>query len=279
MFRQERVERFGTFCTDYVPPGGEASRDDVFLTSHVAVLGFLFIGEKAAVLWDHDTLPFPEEALSYGFRRAGKILYDPASAMETIARHPDVFNGAPHDLQVLMEGLSDGRDERRDERLGLLLGFPKTSVLQFARRETRYTWAWSELLDTLQAEHPGELAHMSALTELNDPDAVCAWYARLLALYRRKIGIGDEDMPLVLSEVRMLMDARSVDIHGMTWVDPEPNEESDQRQRDLRIAYRESGLADIIEPLRHAAGIRPQREYVRLQLQGVVTGDASSVLR
>lgn len=68
--------------------------------------------------------------------------------------------------------------------------------------------------------------------------------------YCEQYGFTRDQIPSIRASFEHMYEttAHSQDVHGVTWVDPVPSEESEQRRRLMQTAYEEAGIEQIIAP-------------------------------
>ena len=203
----------------------------------------VFLGEKPSCLDATINLEDDEILKEFGLKREGRYIYDPKQVEAVIARHSEVFQ--QHNLRTAEDtmrwlnktSLTEGAVER-----GLILGIPLTAIRD-------YIMYSSLSINNIIINLHNLLVSLNLQADLLEETYFTGnilqgrqFIEESLQQHTEQLGIQTRDIPRLMEEVDVLIQRRTVNVYGVTWVEQGESSESIQRQSKLRNAFEKSGI-------------------------------------
>ncbi len=128
---------------------------------------------------------------------------------------------------------------------GLILGFPRPSIEQFLHVESLQIQKLAFSLLEIFGEGTKDYNYLvdSFFGKRQDKHAISSFIHQKLLKNSTSLGISIGDIPRLMDELRYVLSAQSVNVHGVSWVDHDVSVESTHLQQRLSAAFERSEIS------------------------------------
>ena len=206
----------------------------------------LFLGEKPALFSATSVARQLETELrAFGIESVGAYSYSPEAVQTVLQTFPDDFKDLPTDSpQAFMSFLAAQDAKSYGLQRGLILGFPRPSIEQFLHVESLQVQKLALSLLEIFGEGTKDYNYLvdSFFGKRQDKHAITSFMHQNLLIHSTRLGISIGDIPRLMDELRYVLSARSVNVHGVSWVDHDVSAESTHLQQRLIAAFDRSEI-------------------------------------
>jgi hypothetical protein len=212
----------------------------------------LFLGEKPAVFGVTSVARSLEAELrQFGLESAGDYVYSPQAIQAVLQGSPADFEGLPIDSpQSFMTFLASQDMRTYALQRGLILGYPRAAIQQYEYEQTLQIKKLASSLLEIFGEGTKDWDFLvdSFFGNRTNKRAIESFFQEKLMQHANRLGIASGDLPRLMDELRYVLSAQSVNVHGVIWIDHEASDESSKKQQRLHAAFQRSGILGIASP-------------------------------
>lgn len=225
---------------------------DVDPQIYIGPIQAMFLGEKPACFALESCALLYRELSHFDFITLGDYTYSPEQVATVIKNHPEIFS--EYNLQTPGEVIRylNSADREQDGLIrGLILGYPKDSVLNYEKCQLSYGNKEVRLIGRLyELGDEGIKLKLDGVRDgIMDFDSLCEFLKNKFSLHKKFLGLSDSDLKtLDYENVRYsLYNSKVVNIHGVTWVDYDLPNNSPTFKKRLKKAFETSGILGVIK--------------------------------
>lgn len=232
----------------------------------IGSLQAVFLGEKPAFFSSEhkdkieDLVPFFR---TIGFTVVGAYVFRLEEVQKTIEQHSEDFAELnTQDAISVMQMVNQANIETYNIPRGLVLGFPRSAVINYPKAEAggKKAWQLRLMIRSKQEWSPENRTQIEAeLVDIiygQNNQGARGFFLK----YQQDFAITDTDIENLLIEAY----STSASIYGVAWKDcGGPTEESEKKQERLKFAFEISGILRIIPQKNIASGIIEVRKQVK----------------
>ena len=212
----------------------------------------VFLKEKPAYLASSSLVDAPglkSTLLKVGLQCDGLYIYDSKEVQRTLAAYPDECSGFPTSSpDAFMRAFASTPLDQCTLLRGLILGFPKSSVIAYVRQDAMPIHDIAKRLHDILSEHSDERVFMERewFGNRRHKEDIVRFFTEQLKRQKSALRISDEEIPELLEQVRHLLNVTAVNIQGNIWADYIPSAESRRKQQRLCAAFERSGILNSL---------------------------------
>jgi len=242
----EDIEKWKEGADAYRKFASKTGIHDSPVQKYEGELQALFLKEKPAIFAFRGTADMIESLKTFGFKAQGDFIYDVEQVQSVIDSHTEFFTQyGSTDADEVMEKLAKEKNSSAVVCRGIVLGFPVASALGYERidkyKVSDIAYKLFEVLkDDPEKQDYLELNFFSGSRQGNKP--LFDFMSQLIQTHPFELGVTQEEIPTLISELRDLIYSKRISIYGNNWVDYGDNQESEVRQQRLRTAFEQSGI-------------------------------------
>ena len=248
-YSKEDLEKWREGASNYKKFLGLDGVQDSLLSQNNGQLKALFLKEKPALFALASLVVLKPALLSFGFKVTGEYVYSAEQVQIVINNNQETFTqyGAT-DADAVMERLSREENPSANIIRGLVLGFPLKSAEAFEKtgkyKINTVVLKLYELMKTNTEKQ--KFLELNFYTEKREGNnAVFDFILQEIKSHQQELEITPEDIPELTSQLKELIQAKSVDVYDNAWFDYEDDPESQRRQLRLKAAFENSGILDL----------------------------------
>lgn len=218
----------------------------------------LFLGEKPMVNISTDTpysLSLREKLAQYDLEVHHGFIVD-RNQLDTLIRSKQKFFERYHitSTDEALERMGETHSQEQEALMGVMLGYPQSAAEDYEAmypipQVMRHIIDFPEIdtADKRLLQHTFELGLLLPEEESPFPD-VTVHESEIIPLVERygpAVGLQTQDIKDICDKLPVYLNAQGANVHGITWLDFKPSQESIHKQARLKAAFETSGILDI----------------------------------
>lgn len=221
------------------------TRTTVYSQTDIGAIQAMFLGEKPAAFQIKLATETRSELEKRRFRFIGGYVYKPELVEQVLRDYPDEFQRYGFSSsEGVMNALANSEPKELNLIRGLVLGFPLSAARDFEYASSLKINDMAKRLFELLEDDSVNQAFLARnfFDKRSQNTALVPFFEEQLIRFQQQLNITDVEIPQLINEVEYLIKGKSVNIHGVYWIEYEESVESIIKQERLRQAFEESGI-------------------------------------
>lgn len=220
-------------------------RIETYSKHEIGSIQAMFLGEKPAVLKNKLAFEHKKDLENFGFKFTNNYCYKPDLIQNIIEKYKNKVDFSSNTPDVLMNELDEARLEDHSIIKGLILGFPLAVAEDFDNASKFESRKVIKALYDILPQNEKDFLEVNFYTEkIQGNQEIFEWVINKLVVLKKELNISEDDLPKLTDEIRSLINAKTVNIHGVIWTDYQYSSESRTKQERLAKAFESSGILD-----------------------------------
>lgn len=164
--------------------------------------------------------------------------------------HPEVFTiFETTDPDVVIHKIAEQYTLAHDRALGLILGYPLPEIVGYEKaRKQKISSVMEKLYNALPEDSPDKEILLNGYFDRKaNPQTVIDCFVKQTMQRQVELQLQQTDLAALVEELRYQLNAKPINVYGVTWIEYAHSQESEHKQSRLKTAFETSGILDVVE--------------------------------